>query len=60
MGWLDAECRTPNGQPVLHMQELDGWMFVFTQDQTYTMLQDGDEVRLVPCHAIMSEPRRRQ
>jgi hypothetical protein len=58
--WQEAQCSTPNGQDVLEIQTIGEWTYVFTEGQIYTMLCDDAGVRLVPCHAIMQEPRWRQ
>lgn len=54
MGWLEVECRTPNGEPVLEMHTVDDEVYVVTESQLYKMLADEAGIRLLPIHQFMS------
>jgi hypothetical protein len=53
MGWIEIECASPNGEPILGMHEIDGEYYVTTESQLYKMLADEHGVRLLPIHQFM-------
>ena len=55
MGWIEVECKTPNGQNVLHIEHVDDeTVFVVTRSQLYRLLMDNEGARLLPVHQFMS------
>ena len=53
MGWIEMECRTPNGEQVLGMDVINDDLYVYTASQMYKAVMEDEKMRLLPIHQFM-------